>query len=108
MKEMRTPRKMTKPLTPVLSRERVGRAVITQAVKDIVENNRRYVDFYHEHWGSVRCVDHALWFIQDEAVDIGSYTWYCVLVGIDPEWIRGALNRGDWALLEKITKIPLH
>ena len=90
------------------SRERLGRAVICQTVKDIVENNRKYVDFYDENWGSTRCVDHALWFIQDEGVDIGSYTWYCSLVGIDPELIRGALNRGDWDLLKQIAKIPLH
>jgi len=103
-----TDRRVSKTAPAASSRERVGRAVITQAVKDIVDNNRKYVDFYNPDWGSIRCVDHALWFIQDKAVDIGSYTWYCSLVGIDPEWIRSAVERGDWDLLTKITKIPLH
>ena len=90
------------------SRTRVARAVIVQACRDIVENNRKFVDFYDEGWGNIRCVDHALWFIQDEAVDIGSFSWYCSMVGVKPEYIRNALNGGDWAMLQRIAAIPFH
>ena len=103
-----TDRGVSKPGPECSGEEKLGRAIITQAVKDIVDNNRKYVDFYNENWGTMRCVEQALWFINDKGVDIESYTWYCELVGIDPEWIRGALRRGDWDLLEQITKIPLH
>lgn len=90
------------------SRQRVARAVIVQAVRDIVENNRKFIDFYDENWGIIRCVDHAIWFIQDEAVDIGSFSWYCSMVGVKPEHIRNALASGDWAMLQRIAAIPFH
>jgi len=90
------------------SRTRVARAVIVQAIRDIVENNRKFIDFYHEEWGNIRCVDHAIWFIQDEAVDIGSFTWYCSMVGVEPEHIRNALKGGDWPMLQRIAAIPFH
>lgn len=90
------------------SQLRVARAVIVQAVRDIVENNRKFIDFYDPGWGNVRCVDHALWFIKDEAVDIGSFSWYCSMVGVKPEYIRNALEGGDWAMLQRIAAIPFH
>ena len=90
------------------SRTRVARAVIVQACRDIVENNRKFVDFYDPGWGTTRCVDHAIWFIQDEAVDIGSFSWYCSMVGVKPEHIRNALDSGDWAMLQRIAAIPFH
>jgi len=90
------------------SRERVAMAVIVQAVKDIVDNNTRYIDFYNENWGDIKAVDHALWFFQDEAVDVGSYSWYCEVVGIDPEHIRKAINTGDWDALVSFSKVSLH
>ena len=90
------------------ARQRVARAVIVQAVRDIVENRRKFVDFYDPNWGTIRCVDHAIWFIQDEGVDIGSFSWYCNMVGIKPNYIRGALDRGDWAMLRRIAAIPFH
>jgi len=90
------------------SRQRVARAVIVQACRDIVENNRKFIDFYDENWGNIRCVDHAIWFIQDEAVDIGSFSWYCSMVDVKPEYIRNALASGDWAMLQRIAAIPFH
>lgn len=90
------------------SRERVAMAVIVQGVKDIVDNNTRYIDFYNENWGTTRAVDHALWWFQDEAVDVGSYSWYCEVVGIDPDHIRKAINTGDWESLTAFAKVSLH
>ena len=83
-------------------------AVIVQAVKDIVENNTKYIDFYDPEWGQVRAVDQALLFFADEIVDIGTYPWYCECVGIDPDHIRKAINTGDWNALVAFSKVNVH
>lgn len=90
------------------SRKRVARAVIVQACRDIVLNNRKFIDFYDEDWGEIRAVDHALWFFKDEGVDTGSYTWYCSLIDLDPEPIRVAIRVGNWDMLSQISEVAFH
>lgn len=110
MKELepKTDRKKIQTNKGTPSRQRWARAVLVQAVRDIVLNNRKFVDFYNPEWANIRCVDHALWFINDEAVDMGSYSWYCSIVQIDPDLIRNAIRDGDWDMLTRISKIPFH
>ena len=88
--------------------ERVALAVLVQGVRDIVENNQKYVDYYDPEWGRQRCVDQALYFFADEVVDIGSYAWYCEIVGIDPNHIRKAINTGNWDALVAFSKVNVH
>ncbi len=90
------------------SRMRVARAVIVQACRDIVLNNRKFVDFYDEDWGEIRASTQALWFFEDEGVDVGSYTWYCSLIQLDPEPIRNAIRVGNWDMLSQISKVAFH
>lgn len=88
--------------------ERMALAVLVQGVKDIVDNNQKYVDFYDPEWGTIKAVDNALAFFADEVVDIGTYPWYCELVGIDPAHIRNAINTGDWDALTAFSKVNVH
>jgi hypothetical protein len=90
------------------SRHRVARAVIVQACRDIVLNNRKFIDFYDEGWGTIRASEHALWFFTDEGVDAGSYAWYCSLIDLDPEPIRVAIRVGNWDMLSKIADVAFH
>ncbi len=103
----------TSPVGKTLNRsssdeERVALAVLVQGVKDIVDNNQKYIDFYDPEWGTVKAVDNALTFFADEGVDIGTYAWYCQVVGIDPAHIRTAINSGDWDALTTFSKTNVH
>ncbi len=90
------------------SRKRVARAVIVQACRDIVLNNRKYIDFYDEEWGTIRASEQALEFFTAEGVDAGSYTWYCGLINLDPEPIRVAIRVGNWDMLSQISEVAFH
>lgn len=93
---------------PSSDEERLALAVLVQGVKDIVENNPKYVDFYDPEWGTTRAIDNALAFFEDRGVDIGTYTWYCQVIGIDPEHIRKAIDTGGWEALVAFSKINVH
>ncbi len=88
--------------------ERMALAVLVEGVKDIVTNNTKYVDFYDPEWGTIRAVDNALAFFEDEGVDKGTYAWYCSIVGVDPDHIRTAIETGDWDALVAFSKINVH
>lgn len=93
---------------PSSDEERMALAVLVQGVKDIIENNQKYVDFYDPEWGTVKAVDNALAFFADKGVDIGTYTWYCQVIGIDPAHIRAAIDTGDWEALTAFSKVNVH
>ncbi len=90
------------------AQHRLARAVIVQACRDIVLNNRKFVDFYDEGWGEIRGSEHALLFFEDEGVDVGSYPWYCSLIDLDPEPIRVAIRVGNWDMLSQISEVSFH
>ncbi len=106
----KTPRKKRESSSTTPGEVKLAGGIIQQAVRDIALNNQNFVDFYDKGtWGEIRAAQHAQWWILDEeAVDFGSYVWYCKYMKIDPEPLRKAVRVGDWEKLQTIARIPLH
>ena len=88
------------------SSAKLARAIIQQAVKDLVAKSPSDAGFPEA--GKEATQQARRWILEDEEDGPGSYKWCCKTLEFEPEGLRLLVKERNRSQLEKIAKIPLH